>query len=41
MRLCERFHLSPSELEEIDAQTVQDWLLIIKYEADTQPKGPH
>jgi hypothetical protein len=38
MRLCERFHFTPDELEEIDYQTVQDWLLIMKYEADMQPR---
>lgn len=41
MRLCERFHLTPAEVEDLDLQTVQDWLLIIKYEADMQPKVPH
>ena len=36
MRLCERFHLSPPELDEIDQQTVRDWITIGNYEAEIQ-----
>ena len=36
MRLCERFHLSPWELDEIDQQTVRDWITISNYEAEIQ-----
>ncbi len=34
MKLCERFHLTPAELGEIDYQTIQDWLTILHYEAE-------
>jgi hypothetical protein len=33
MRLCERFHLTPAELDEIDLQTIKDWTTISEYEA--------
>lgn len=34
MRLCERMHMSPRELEETDMQTILDWLTIMGQESD-------
>jgi hypothetical protein len=34
MRLCREFHLTPSELEEIDLQTINDWVTILGQEAE-------
>jgi hypothetical protein len=39
MRLCERMHLSPRELAEVDLQTITDWLTIMEYETElNKPK---
>ena len=36
MRLCEHFHFTPDELDAIDPQTINDWLLILDYDAKIQ-----
>jgi hypothetical protein len=39
MRMCERLNMSPRELEESECQDVYDWMVVMKYEAEMQPKG--
>jgi hypothetical protein len=34
MRLCERFHVSPDELREMPFHDINDWLTILRYEAE-------
>lgn len=36
MRLCERFHWTPAELESVDALLIADFLTILRYEAEHQ-----
>jgi hypothetical protein len=36
-RLCKEMHLSPKELEEIDIQTILDWVTIMGQERELAP----